>query len=385
MSRWWAFLLLAGCAGAADPPRDRQATTAPAPAPIATATATPTAPALPLPPSDAEGRSDAPPTARFLAVGDVLLSRGVAAAIEEAGDPRLVYGGMKHVFERVDFVFANLEFPFAEKTVVPVRGNVFNAPRAWVEGLVEHRFRILNLANNHAMDQGEQGLFDTIALLREHALSPFGAGKNEREAWTPAVIEVRGIRIGFVGASYASINDSGDTWLRHVARIEDKGRLRSAIAEVRERADFVVATMHAGIEYVPVPFGPQILFAKAAIDAGADIVIGAHPHVVQPVELHRGRYVFHSLGNFIFDQTGRHTDEGAALEIVLERQGGEVVLDRVEVLPVVIEGGIPRPAPPAIAEAIAARMKLESLPSTSALTLLGRPTNAHDTPEKRSD
>jgi poly-gamma-glutamate capsule biosynthesis protein CapA/YwtB (metallophosphatase superfamily) len=293
-----------------------------------------------------------------------MLSRGVAAQIRDRGDPALVFTGMQPVFSRVDFVFANLEFPFAQKTVVPVRGNVFNAPSEWVEGLVDHRFRVLNLANNHAMDQGEQGLFDTISLLRSRGLSPFGAGKNEAEAWVPAEIEVEGIRIGFVGASYASINDSGDTWLRFVARIEDKPRLQRAIAELRTRVDFVVATMHAGIEYVPVPFGPQILFGKAAIDAGADIVIGAHPHVVQPVEIYKGRYIFHSLGNFIFDQTDRHTDEGAALEITLMRgEEGDphaVRLARLEVLPVVIVDAAPQPASEPTAGDILGRMKLSA-------------------------
>jgi poly-gamma-glutamate synthesis protein (capsule biosynthesis protein) len=263
-------------------------------------------------------------------------------------------------FAEVDFTFANLEFPFSSETLVPVRGNIFNVPRQWAGGLVEHSFRVLNLANNHAMDQGERGLFDTIALCRELELICFGAGKNERQAWEPGIIEVDGIRVGFVGASYASVNDSGKTWKRFVARIESKHRLKAAIEGMRkDGVDYVVATMHAGIEYVPKPFGPQELFAEAALRFGADIVIGAHPHVVQPAVRRKGRWVFYSLGNFIFDQTDPHTDEGAALDITLTRTDEGVTLTRLEVLPVVIEKATPRLAKGARAEAILTRMKLD--------------------------
>ena len=293
-------------------------------------------------------------------MGDILLSRGVAAAIRAADDPMLPYRGMKARFEAVDFTFANLEFPFSSETLVPVRGNIFNAPRPWARGLVEHEFRVLNLANNHAMDQGERGLFDTIALCHELKLVCFGAGKNEREAWTPGVIEIDGIRVGFVGASYSSINDSGKKWLRFVARIEDKHRLKAAIeAMKKDGVDFVVATMHAGIEYVDRPFGPQTLFADAALKFGADMVIGAHPHVVQPALERDGRWVFYSLGNFIFDQTEPKTDEGAALDITLTRGDDGVSLSRLEVIPVVIQNGTPRPADAARAAGILERMKLD--------------------------
>lgn len=293
-------------------------------------------------------------------MGDVLLSRGVAEAIEAVGDPELPFSAMAEEFASMDFVFANLECPFAKKTVLPVRGNIFNVPQPWVAGLKKHRFTVLNLANNHALDQGRQGLYDTIDLLDETGLVGFGAGRTESEAWTPVVVEHHGIRVGFVGASYASINDDGSTYLKQVARIEDKGRLQRAIADLKTRSDFVVATMHAGIEYVPISFGPQHLFAKAAVEAGADLVIGAHPHVVQPVVFIDDVPVFYSLGNFIFDQTKKRTDEGAAVLAELVRDGGEVRLDRLEIWPVAIEGGVPRRIDGARAEGVLARMKAPS-------------------------
>lgn len=356
-------LALAGCAPASPAQSSGTSTVTPAlpaPATAPTETTEPSATA-PAPPSPApEPEPAGPPDVRFLAVGDVLLSRGVAEAIREADDPRLPFRAMADHFRAVDFTFANLEFPFSKETLVPVRGNIFNAPQAWAEGLVEHDFRVLNLANNHAMDQGERGLFDTIALCAELQLICFGAGKNERQAWEPGVVEVDGIRIGFVGASYSSVNDSGKIWKRFVARIESKHRLKAAIETMKQDGvDYVVATMHAGIEYVPKPFGPQEIFAEAALRFGADIVIGAHPHVVQPAVKMAGRWVFYSLGNFIFDQSEPHTDEGAALDITLTRQGEGVVLRRLEVVPVVIDNATPRPARGARAEGILARMKID--------------------------
>ena len=349
------LLLGSGCAVPAPAPRPATTTPErPRAEPPATVAKAPSPPPLPTP------APAAPPSVRFLAVGDVLLSRGVAAAIRAAHDPMLPYAGMKDRFAAVDFTFANLEFPFSSETLVPVRGNIFNAPRDWAQGLVAHDFRVLNLANNHAMDQGERGLFDTIALCQELNLVCFGAGKNERQAWAPGVVEANGIRVGFVGASYSSVNDSGKKWLRFVARIEDKHRLKAAIESMKaDGVDFVVATMHAGIEYVDQPFGPQTLFADAALKFGADIVIGAHPHVVQPARKQGGRWVFYSLGNFIFDQSEPKTDEGAALDITLSRSGGEVTLSRLEVVPVVIREGTPRPAEPERAKRILARMKLD--------------------------
>lgn len=292
-------------------------------------------------------------------MGDVLLSRGVAEAIEAHDDPEWPFRPMAARYAEVDFTFANLEFPFAKKTLVPVRGNIFNAPQSWIDGLVRHKFRVLNLANNHAMDQGLPGLLDTVELVRAHGLVGFGAGRREKDAWEPGIIEVEGIRIGFVGACYSSINDDGSTWLPHVARIEDKHRLIAAIEGLKERTDFIVATMHAGIEYVPVEFGPQQLFAKAAVKAGADIVIGAHPHVVQPAVLMDGVWVFYSLGNFIFDMEGRHTDEGAALDITLSRDGdGAVSIERLSIVPVHIEEGAAAPAEGELAAGVLARMKV---------------------------
>lgn len=341
----------------------------------------------------------------FLAVGDIMLSRNAAAAIQKAKDPSLPFRLLSPLFQSVNFSFGNLESPFTQKKpVVGGHSLIFGAPSDYIKGLVDYNFKILNLANNHALDQGETGIAYTEQWLDQHNIKHVGTGNNLNEAWTPAVVEQNGIKICFIGASYASINDSGKTTNNYVARIEDLDHLKSSINIAKIQCNFVVVTMHAGTEYTRTPNDAQIKFAHAAIDYGADMVIGAHPHWVQTIERYCPRvppplplgedaamqraagegsatctnpkYIFYSLGNFIFDQEwSRETKEGLTLKVTLSKSGGcspspllrgdapsasegqrgcaddlqggkqPAHLDSIELLPVIIENySTPRPA-----------------------------------------
>lgn len=282
----------------------------------------------------------------FLAVGDILISRGVARAIDRTGNPLTPFEKMKDVFLSTDFNFGNLENPISGRENVVGKGLVFNMRTKDLEGLKKYNFKVLNLANNHAMDQGINGLRNTHKVLDENGFVRLGTGDNLDEAWTPKIHEVNGVKIGFVGACYVSINDgSGAARNDYVARFQDLDRVKKAIEKLRaDGADFIVATMHAGVEYQRRPHQPQIDFSKAAIDYGADIVIGAHPHWIQIFEQYKGKYIFYSLGNFIFDQTwSRDTMEGLALKITLDSKKSNIQgnsktnVQQIELIPVVIE------------------------------------------------
>lgn len=284
----------------------------------------------------------------FLAVGDIMLSRGVANAITNSGNPLTPFNKMTDLFRSTDFNFANLESPISGKNDVPAKGLIFNTNTRDIAGLKTYNFKILNLANNHSLDQGLAGMLRTKKFLGENNLSFFGVGGNLEQAWKPGVITVKGVKIGFVGASYSSINDNGTEHNEYVARIEDTKRLKKAIKQLRQqKVDFIVASMHAGDEYRRNPNQLQIDFARTAIDFGADIVIGAHPHWMQPIEKYKGKYIFYSLGNFIFDQTfSRNTMEGLTLKITLHNRKSSVsqtAIEQIELLPVIIENaGTPR-------------------------------------------
>lgn len=317
--------------------------------------------------------------AAFLAVGDIMLSRNVAATINEAKDPSLPFHPLTPLFQSVDFSVGNLESPVGN--VVGGHSLVFGAPYQYFSGLKENKFSVLNLANNHALDQGVKGLAETQRTLDELNIQYVGAGEDLDAAWQPAAVLVNGLQICFVGASYSSINDNGKATNNYVARIEDTERLKASLAMARRQCDFVAAAMHAGTEYTRKPNQAQIDFAHTAIDYGADIVIGAHPHWVQTTEKYQGKYIFYSLGNFIFDQMwSQDTKEGLALKITVSKtkntsmatpgaatiddiQGARqpAAIEAIELIPVIIENY----STPRAANADEAKKILEKMGETS--------------------
>lgn len=322
-------------------------------------------------------------TVTFLAVGDIMLSRNVAGTIAKANDPLLPFSKMSDILKATDFNFANLESPISGRNDYNPTGSlVFNAPEKFTTGLENYNFQILNLANNHAFDQGKEGLFHTLDFLDGLGIKHSGVGKTMADAWKPAVVESNGIKICFVGASYSSVNDGGQAKNDFVARISDTENLQLSIKNAKSLCDFTIATMHAGTEYTSKPNAGQIDFAHTAIDAGADMVIGAHPHWVQTVERYcpasnapvitspwsqeetpstppcqNPRYIFYSLGNFIFDQEwSPETKQGLTVRIKISDLGSQnnlqgpkvpATLESIELIPVIIENySTPRPATP---------------------------------------
>ena len=262
-------------------------------------------------------------TVTFLAGGDIMLSRNVASTIKKAGDPLLPFKALAPILDSTDFNFANLESPVAELVKNQIVGGnslIFGAPQENIQGLKTYNFRMVNLANNHAYDQGLKGLLFTKNYLGAQGIKNIGTGNTLEEAWQPQIITVHGVKIAFIGASFSSLNDGGNLVNNNVARIEDVSHLKAAIVAAKTMADYVVVTMHAGVEYTRNPTIAQTTFARAAIDAGTDIVIGAHPHWIQTIEHYKGKYIFYSLGNFIFDQEwSQDTKEGLALKIQITK------------------------------------------------------------------
>jgi poly-gamma-glutamate synthesis protein (capsule biosynthesis protein) len=288
-----------------------------------------------------------------------MLSRGVNRVIERNRDPLVPFSGLADDLLSTDFNFGNLESPVSGNDNRIGRGLVFNTKRKHIEGLSKYNFKVVSLANNHALDQSIAGLRFTRTYLSTQGIEHIGAGEDQYEAWEPKIVTANGIRIGFIGASYSSINDGGATTNRFVARIEDHAYMREAVGRMKSQADVIVVAMHAGVEYTRRPHRSQVAFARAAIDAGADVVIGSHPHWIQTIEQYRGKFIFYSLGNFIFDQPWQDTREGLAVRFSVSRRGqgdpanDHVSIDEIRLVPIVIEHiGMPRPATPKEAESI---------------------------------
>ncbi|HEY3937218.1 MAG TPA: CapA family protein [Bryobacteraceae bacterium] len=262
-------------------------------------------------------QSSGPPPAfnRLIFTGDVMLSRAVRRAILAAHDPALPFRKMAPMLAASDIAFVNLESPFSDHGPYHEDGLVFHAAPATIAGLQLARIAIASTANNHARDCGPHGVEFTVAWLRSHGIEPLGSSDSEAATHQGIILTRHGIRFGFLGYTFDQNNGNWKDTDKRIALADPKAVCRD-VAELRQRADVVIVSMHHGIEYMPKPSAAQIAFAHAAIDAGASLVIGHHPHVVQRSESYRGGLIFYSLGNFIFDQYQRvATQHGEIVQI----------------------------------------------------------------------
>jgi poly-gamma-glutamate synthesis protein (capsule biosynthesis protein) len=155
----------------------------------------------------------------------------------------------------------------------------------------------------------------TVKWLRAHGIAAVGSGLTEQEAHQGVILTRHGIRFGFLGYTF---DQSNGNWKDVDARVAvaNVDALRRDIADLKQRADVVIVSMHHGIEYMPTPSAAQVEFAHAAIDAGAQLVIGHHPHVIEPEEDYHGGEIIYSLGNFVFDQYQRTaTQHGEIVQV----------------------------------------------------------------------
>lgn len=257
----------------------------------------------------------------LLFVGDVMLDRGTKEKIMTVGggDFSFPFQYTRDSIKEADIAFANLEGPISDKGEKSGSMYSFRMNPAAIAALKETGFDIVSLANNHMGDWGREAFEDTIRRLRKAGIAYAGAGWNAAEAYKATTIEKNGVSIG-----YLAFSDVGPEWMQAeeaysgiaIASVES---VKKAVAEAKKDHDVVVTSFHFGGEYQKEPSERQRALARAAIDAGAKIVIGHHPHVVQPIEEYHGGAIAYSLGNFIFDQPfSKDTMEGMMLEVELE-------------------------------------------------------------------
>jgi len=251
------------------------------------------------------------------AVGDVCL-----AGVE--GDPFI------HVDEMLtaDLVFGNLECCLTHRTEGRKKNALFAAEPATADYLSTGGFNLICLANNHVLDFGTQGLVDTLDELERRRLRYFGAGRDLAEASRVFYTNSNGLRIALVSTVDAAGADDGPT----VSTLSTSATT-SAIARARDEADIVLVSYHGGTELETVPSSFVVRSLRQFIDAGADIVLGHHPHVLQAVEAYKSGVIAYSLGNFVFDNRRYGENAGLVarstiLELVV--QVGEDGSNRIE-------------------------------------------------------
>lgn len=262
-----------------------------------------------------------PPVTTLLFTGVIVPARCVQAAIDASGDPDSIYAEVRQVIEAADLAVGTLNATMSNypphtgcKATYVLVGNPENA-----DALSRAGFDMMSVATNHIKNCGlancgNRAFFDTLENLRRVGILPVGAGANHKEAMQPVVVTVNGVRFGFV--SLGQIEPMAfATDERPGIAVLNEANLQSAIAAARQVSDVVIAMPHWGPEDVSTPNWSQRTLARQAVEAGADLVVGNHTHVVQGVQQIDGVQVFYGLGNFVFDQWPRDHQQGVILQV----------------------------------------------------------------------
>lgn len=260
----------------------------------------------------------------MIAVGDIMLDRGVEYSVMKngSGDFKFLFSKIGDYLKGADILFGNLESMISDKGVNVGSIYSFRAEPKAMDGLVYAGFDIVSLANNHALDYTRLALLDTMSRLEENGILYVGAGKTEKEAFSFKVIEKRGVKIGFLAYNgfgpavwRAQKDTAGIAWVG----TPDLESVKTEVSAAKAASDILFVSFHAGTEYNSEPSEFQKYFYPKIIEAGADVVIGHHPHVAEPFEKYGNGWIAYSLGNFIFDQKfSKETMSGSLLEIKIK-------------------------------------------------------------------
>jgi len=257
---------------------------------------------------------------KLLFAGDVILTRNVEKKINLNYDGKFIFPfiNVLDYLNSFDYVIVNLEGP------ISLRGNKvgsiysFRMKPEVLDYLSKANIKVFNLANNHIWDYGRIAFEDTLKNLKENNFYYFGAGLNEDEAYRPLILNLNDTSIGVLGFTEFLSHLQAKEDSPGIAYLEEK-KFEEIVKQTRKKVDILIVVFHWGEEYQENPNQRQTYYAHKAIDLGADLVIGHHPHVVQKIEIYKNKYIFYSLGNFIFDQNfSQETMKGGLVEVVIE-------------------------------------------------------------------
>ena len=244
-------------------------------------------------------------TLNVIFTGDILLDRGVRRVINHHGVDHLFSDGIDSMFRSAQVVVGNLECP-ATKIVSPVQKfYIFRAEPEWLDTLRQHGITHLNLANNHSIDQGREGLLDTRQNIIEAGMTPIGAGKNMQEASEPVLLASEPRNVWLVPSLRLALENYAYLTDKPCVSQEPMDSLLNRVHRLR-KADstaVIIVSLHWGGEHTLKPVPRQRLEAHQLILAGADALICHHTHTQQTIETFQGKPIWYSIGNFIFDPT----------------------------------------------------------------------------------
>lgn len=276
---------------------------------------------------------------RFCAVGDVLLDRGVRMAIKKDG-PEALLLDVTPILKGTDLALFNLECPVSDLGDLVTKRYSFRGDPSALPALKNAGLNIAGLANNHTLDCGREALLDTIARLEGAGIMTVGAGKDQESAERGRIIAVHGVKVAILAFAAMPIEGMVEAPEKPSLARASEETVSRAIGRAKRKAHMVVVTFHWGPEFQGVPSVNQRALAHLAVESGADLVLGHHPHVLQGIERYRGKLIVYSLGSFLFDL---HRPEARLSAIFVCTLGKKGVTD-AQIIPVIADPAHPRPA-----------------------------------------
>ncbi len=283
-------------------------------------------------PADVEPASDA---AILVFLGDVAPGRSMEAQLARYG-PAYPWQGLGPLLQDADLAVANLECVLATQGNPMNKSYLIRAHPRWGQTLVEAGLDLVTLANNHALDFGPTALDSTMATLQALDIVTVGTGPSAEAAHRPATFTLNGVQVAVLGYAASRWNGSVDMPATDRVAWAEPDTVQADVRAVRGQADLVVVLLHAGTEYAPTPSPDQEAVAHAAVEAGADLVVGHHPHVTQTIERYKQGLIVYSLGDALFDIPRRAAMEGHLLRVHATQEG----LSRAELWPFWIQDAI---------------------------------------------
>lgn len=256
----------------------------------------------------------------FIATGDLNLAHWITPVLDKQGR-EYPYKYIKNYLNKADLVFSNLEAPFCNEGQPFPKNFVFKVPEKHIKSLKAGNINLVSLANNHILDYGIACLESTIKLLRNENIQFAGAGLNYEDAHKPALFEINNIKFAFFSYSmtlpkfFFATDSSGGT------AYPDRRILKKNIKLYNDKVDFILVSFHWGQELTEYPKEYQQKIAHLAIDCGADLILGHHPHVLQGIESYKGKIILYSLANFIFASYSRKAADSILLDLVFTKDG----------------------------------------------------------------
>lgn len=310
------------------------------------------------PPTGATG------TVRLMAVGDVMLAQSIGRRIRDKG-LLAPWTKVKPYFDQADLVVANLECVISNRGTPWPKTFTFRAPIMAAQSLAAAGIDAVTDANNHAIDYGYDSFADTLHYLDAAGVGHFGGGANLAAARAPLIIQKNGLRIAFLGYVLPFSGKPAFNTKQWAATASSAGLaigypdvVSADVKAAKQVADLVIVMVHGGIEYSFHPNNAQKRFDLAAFNAGATLVIGAHPHVLQGYVYQDHQAIAYSEGNFVFDRFTGVENDTAILDVTLSADG----VDSLRWIPIEIHNGFPAPATSAEAARINGYLKQLPLP-----------------------